>query len=94
LVAKLKKDHDMWTDITRQDYAREGKRHATDLSDTEWAEIADFLPKERPGGRHRKTDLREVVNALFYLASSGCSWRLLPKDFPPITTVRHYFYRW
>ena len=84
----------MWTDITRQDYARESKRYATDLSDAEWSEIAEFLPKERPGGRHRKTDLREVVNALFYLASSGCSWRLLPKDFPPITTVRHYFYRW
>jgi len=84
----------MWTDITRKDYTRESKRYATDLSDAEWAEIAEFLPKERPGGRHRKTDLREVVNALFYMASSGCSWRLLPKDFPPMTTVQHYFYRW
>jgi len=45
-------------------------------------------------GRPRKTDLREVVNALLYMASAGGAWRLLPKDFPPFSTVQKYFWRW
>jgi hypothetical protein len=45
-------------------------------------------------GRPRTTPLRAVMNAIFYLAQSGCQWRLLPKDFPPYTTVQHYFYPW
>jgi putative transposase len=45
-------------------------------------------------GRPRKTDLREVLNAVLYMASSGGAWRLLPKDFPPFSTVQKYFYRW
>lgn len=45
-------------------------------------------------GRPRTTQLREVVNAILYLASSGCAWSLLPRDFPPFTTVQRYFYDW
>jgi transposase len=44
--------------------------------------------------RPRQTDLREVVNALLYIVSTGCQWRFLPKDFPPFSTVQKYFYRW
>ena len=52
------------------------------------------MPTPNRIGRPRKTDLREVVNALLYMASSGCAWRLLPKDFPPFSTVQKYFWRW
>mgnify|MGYP001566939463 CR=1 FL=1 len=83
-----------WTDFTRRDYARRSGRYASDLTDREWGLICDFLPAPRRLGRPRKTSLREVVNALLYLASTGCQWRMLPKDFPPFTTVQSYFYEW
>jgi transposase len=83
-----------WTDITRDDYAREAVRYASDLSDAEWAAIVPLMPDPKPVGRPRKGDLREVVNAILYMASTGCQWRMLPKDFPPFTTVQNYFYAW
>jgi putative transposase len=64
------------------------------MLDREWALIAPWLPAAKPGGRPRTTDLREVMNAILYIASSGCQWRALPKDFPPMTTVQGYFYAW
>ena len=51
-------------------------------------------PRHGVWGRPRKTDLREIVNALLYIASTGCQWRMLPKDFPPCSTVQRYFYEW
>jgi transposase len=83
-----------WTEITRPNYEREGLRYASDTTEQEWAVIAPFMPPPPHRGRPRTTDLREVVNAIFYLAQSGCQWRLLPKEFPPYTTVQGYFYRW
>ena len=83
-----------WTKITRQQYARKTERYASDMTDREWALIAPFMPEARRLGRPRTTDLREVVNALLYIASSGCQWRMLPKDFPPSSTVQRYFYEW
>jgi transposase len=83
-----------WTETARRDYARRGKRYSSDLNDREWALISPFLPEPRPIGRPRTTDLREVVNAILYLASSGCAWSLLPREFPPYTTVQRYFYDW
>jgi transposase len=83
-----------WTEITRAHYERRCGRYASDLTDAEWALIAPMMPSANPIGRPRKTDLREVMNALLYLASSGGAWRLLPKDFPPFSTVQKYFYRW
>ena len=83
-----------WTEITRPKYERAGLRYASDTTDQEWAVIAPFMPPPPHRGRPRTTDLREVVNAIFYLAQSGCQWRLLPKEFPPYTTVQGYFYRW
>lgn len=83
-----------WDDIARRDHARRGKRYASDLTDREWALIAPFLPPPRSQGRPRSTDLREVANAILYMASSGCQWRLLPKDLPPPSTVQRYFYDW
>ncbi len=84
----------VWTEITRSKYRREGLRYASDLTDAEWAVIAPHMPAPRRLGRPRRTPLREVVNALFYMATSGCQWRLLPKCFPPYTTVQGYFYQW
>ena len=83
-----------WDDIARRDYARRSPRYASDLTDREWALIAPFLPSPRPIGRPRTTDLREVVNAILYMASTGCQWRMLPKDLPPASTVQRYFYDW
>ena len=59
-----------------------------------WAIIAPHLPEKFRRGRPRTTDLRAVVNAIFYSAQTGCQWRLLSKDFPPFTIVQGYFYRW
>ena len=83
-----------WTDFTRRQYARRASRYASDLTDREWGLISPYLPGPRRLGRPRCTDLREVVNALLYIASTGCQWRMLPKDFPPFTTVQAYFYEW
>jgi transposase len=83
-----------WTETTRPHYERRCPRYASDLTDEEWAFIEPLIPLPNRIGRPRKTDLREVVNALLYMASSGGAWRLLPKDFPPFATVQKYFYRW
>ena len=85
----------MWTEITRPKYRRDGLRYASDTTAQEWAVIAPLLPPPHEGrGRPRTTDLRAVVNAIFYIAQTGCQWRMLPKDFPPYTTVQRYFYPW
>jgi putative transposase len=83
-----------WTKTTRPHYERRCPRYASDLTDAEWALIEPLMPAANRIGRPRKTDLREVVNALLYMASSRGAWRLLPKDFPPFSTVQKYFYRW
>jgi transposase len=53
-----------------------------------WAQLSTFLPEPQPIGRARTTDLREAVNAILYIASSGCAWSLLPREIPPFTTVQ------
>lgn len=66
-------------------------RYPSDLTDQQWARLEPLLPPAKPGGHPRTTDLREVLNALFYLDRTGCQWRALPKDFPPWSTVWTYF---
>ncbi len=68
--------------------------YPSDLNDTEWRIIGRLLPGSKPGGRPRTTDLRSVVNAIFYILRSGCAWRMLPQDFPPFPTVYMYFKQW
>jgi putative transposase len=70
------------------------KRYPSDLTDAQWAILEPWIPPPRPGGRPRKTTMREVVNAIFYLTREGCSWRALPHDFPPWKTVYNYFEDW
>lgn len=83
-----------WTEITRPHYVRQGLGYASDASDAEWALIEPWMPAPNRLGRKRTTKLRRVVDALLYILASGCQWRLLPKDFPPRSTVQGYFYRW
>jgi transposase len=64
-----------------------------DLSDAQWALIELHLPVY-PGGRPRKTNLRDVVDAIFYILRTGCQWRSLPRDFPPRSTTWRYFDEW
>src|SRR5438046_2072222 len=70
------------------------KPYPTDLTDEQWAIIEPLIPPCKPGGRDRKTDMREVVNALRYLVRGGIAWRLLPHDFPPQGTVWWYYWCW
>jgi putative transposase len=70
------------------------KPYPSDLTDAQWAVLEPWIPPARPGGRPRKTDMREVVNAIFYFTREGCSWRGLPHDFPPWKTVYNYFEAW
>jgi putative transposase len=71
-----------------------GKLYDTDLSDAAWMLVRPHLPAGKPGGRPRSTCLRAVVNAVFYLLRTGCQWRLLPRGFPPRSTVYHYYAAW
>lgn len=70
------------------------KPYPTDLGDFEWQILEPLIPPEKPGGKHRSVEMREIANAIFYLVGNGCTWRALPHDFPPWQTVSTYFYRW
>ena len=78
-----------WTGIARREHSRKGLRYPGDMTGREWLLTAPFIPPAKSGGRRRT---REVLNAVFYVASSGFAWRMLPKCFPPVSTVRRYFY--
>ena len=67
--------------------------YPTDLSQEQWDLIEPWIPEAKPGGRPRKVDMREVINAILYVLRGGCAWRLLPHDFPPWGTVYYYFWR-
>jgi putative transposase len=66
--------------------------YPSDLTDEQWKFIESLIPPAKPGGRPRSVNMREVVNAILYLNRTGCSWRMLPHEFPPWGTV-HYYYR-
>lgn len=68
--------------------------YPTDLSDKEWDVIKHLVPDAKPGGRPEAYPKREILNAIFYLLRSGCSWRMLPHDLPPWRIVYHYFRQW
>lgn len=81
-----------WTEITRCQHDRRALRYASDCTDGEWALIELLMPGPSKVGRPRKTCMRSVWDAIQYIATTGCQWALLPKDFPPFTTVQYYFY--
>jgi transposase len=74
--------------------ARTGLRYPSDLTDDEWALIEPMIPPAKRGGRRREVNVREVLNAIFYVLSTGCQWQALPKDLPPKSTAHHYFGLW
>lgn len=80
----------MWTPTTREQHNRKAARYQSDLTDEEWRVIEPHLPEARTTGRPRTWPMREIVNGIFYVMRAGCTWRLLPSDFPPWETI----YRW
>jgi len=80
-----------WTPFTRADHDRSRLRYASDTSEQEWQMIKPLMPPQPTRGRKRQTDLRAVVNGIFYIPQSGCQWGPLLKDFPPKSTEHYYF---
>jgi putative transposase len=72
----------------------ERKSYPSDANDIEWLILEPFIPPEKSGGRHRQVNMREIVNAIFYILRGGNSWRMLPHDLPPWSTVYGYFRTW
>ena len=68
--------------------------YPSDLSDAEWKVIEPLLPKAKGLGRPRTVNLREILNAIFYVQRTGCQWEMLPHDLPPHETVYTYFQKW
>jgi transposase len=73
-----------WTEITRRQHDRVGDKYASDLTDAEWTLIEPLMPSHKTTGRPRTTRLRDVFDAILYIATTGCQWRMLPNDFPPV----------
>jgi transposase len=84
----------MWTEDNRARYDRSRLRYESDLTDAEWAEVEPLIPPAKPGGNKRTVNIREVVNGVMYILSTGCQWHALPKDLPPKSTVHDYLERW
>lgn len=84
----------MWTDTTRALHARSMLALPTDLTDAEWAFFEPLLPPPAKTGRPRKWEMCRIVEAIFYLLRGGLPWRMLPPCFPPVSTVRRWFYIW
>src|SRR6266480_3349293 len=80
----------MWKPEHRRAADRHGLRYPSDLSDGEWALIEPAIPPAKRGGRRREVNVREVLNAIFYVLSTGCQWQALPKDLPPKSTAHSY----
>ena len=84
----------MWTPTTRDHYGRMAMRYQSDLTEEEWRVIEPHLPVPKATGRPRAWSMREIVNAMFYVMRGGITWRLLPSDFPPWSTVYRWFAAW
>jgi transposase len=84
----------MWTSENRARYDRSKLRYPSDLTDDEWKLVKPLIPPGRRGGGKRTVVMREVVNGLMYILSTGCQWRAIPKDLPPKSTIYDYFDLW
>jgi len=84
----------MWTDENRAGYDRSKLRYPSDLTDQEWSLIEPLIAPARRGGNRRTVVVRDVVDGVMYILSTGCQWSALPKDLPPRSTVNDYFRRW
>ena len=84
----------MWTMGNRNLYDRSQLRYPSDLTDEEWALVEPMIPPAKRGGGKRSVVMRDVVNGVMYILSTGCQWRALPKDLPPRSTVHGYLDLW
>ena len=84
----------MWTPEHRLAADRRGLRYPSDMTDAEWNLLKPLIPKAKRGGRRRSVSVREVLNGLFYVLSTGCQWAAIPRDLPPRSTVHSYFKLW
>ena len=84
----------MWTKENRGRYDRSQLRYPSDLTAEEWGLVSPLIPPAKRGGGKRRVDMREVVNGIMYVLSTGCQWRALPKDLPSKSTVFSYFDLW
>lgn len=84
----------MWTTETRSRHNRDDLRYPSDLTDAEWSRIAGLIRPGKRGGGKRRVDLREVMNGIMYILSTGCQWRAIPKDLPPRSTLFDYLDLW
>ena len=75
----------------------ERRLYPTDLTDEQWAIIEPFLPQPKTQGRTgrpREYSYRELINGIFYVLRTGCTWDMMPHDLPPWNTCNHYFSQW
>ena len=84
----------MWTPKNRKRYDRSHLRYPSDLTDDEWAHIERLIPPANRGGNRRHVNVREGMNGIMYVLSTGCQWRSIPKDLPPRSTLFDYLDLW
>ena len=84
----------MWTAKNRRRSDRSALRYPSDLTDEEWAHVNSLIPPARRGGNKRHVDVREVMNGIMYVLSTGCQWRANQKDLPPRSTLFDYLDLW
>ena len=84
----------MWIDENRARYNRDHLRYPSAVTDEEWGLIEPLIPSAKRGGGKRRMNLREMVNGLMYVLSTGCQWRAVPKDLPPRRTLFDSLSRW
>jgi transposase len=80
----------MWTSKNRSSYDHSRLRYPSDVTDDEWVLITPMIPSAKREGRKRSVDIREVVNGLMYILGTGCQWRAILKDLPPLSTLYEY----
>ena len=84
----------MWQPEHRRAADRHSLRYPSDLSNSEWALIEPAIPPAKRGRRRREVNVRQVLNAIFYVLSTSCQWQALSKDLPPKSTAHSYFMLW
>jgi transposase len=93
-MAARKEAPSMWTQENRLRYNRDHLRYPSDLTDEEWELIEPLIAPAKRGGRKREVNVREVMNGVMYVLSTGCQWRAMPKNLPPRSTVFSYLDLW
>ena len=78
----------MWTAKNRQQYERQGLRYPSDVTDEEWNVVRPYVVPEGSKCSPTPERMREILNGVLYVLSTGCQWRAVPKDLPPRSTLQ------